>query len=48
MRNVQVDWQSIKVELYEINMQNIIGEVKQYVDTCKMTKFGASMMRGCM
>ena len=42
------DWQSIKVELYEMNMQNIIEEVKQYVDTCKMTKFGASMMRGCM
>ena len=45
MWNVQADWQSIKVELYEMNMQNIIGEVKQYVDTCKMTKFGASMMR---
>ena len=48
MWNVQADWQSIKVELYEMNMQNIIEEVKQYVDTCKMTKFGASMMRGCM
>ena len=41
MQNVRADWQSIKVELYEMNMQNMIEEVKQYVDTCKMTKFGA-------